>query len=122
MIHYYLCRERDNFLRIGIEGDKDKASEFFSRYYGSVEYIGEFADVIYTDVDTDVGVGNRKFPGFIIRTCKYIYQLRSKKDDKDYFEYLREYHKGLQVSVEQAWKRKEDIRMRKEAKDNAGNQ
>jgi hypothetical protein len=108
MIHYFLCRQADNYLRIGIEGNQCKAEEFFSgsKGFDCVEYIGEFADVVYTDVDEWNGVGNRRFDGFAIRTCKYIYQLRTKHDDGDYFKYLKEAHVRLQASVEEAWKRK----------------
>jgi hypothetical protein len=82
--------------------------------YTSVEYIGEFVDVIYTDVDTEVGIGNRRIPGGCIRTAKYIYQLRSKKDEGDYFQYLREYHLGLQWYVKDAWERKQEAKRKRD--------
>jgi hypothetical protein len=84
-----------------------------------VEYIGAFADTIYTDVDKDTGVGSRKFDGFTVLTSKYIYQMRSKRDDGDYFEFLSEYHRRLKVSVKEAWDRKEVARIKREAKVNA---
>jgi hypothetical protein len=119
-VHYFLCRDKDNYVRIGIQGSRIVAQCTFRRYYDHVEYIGPFVDVVYTDIDKYEGIGGRRFLGFTVLTAKYIYQLRSTKKDGDYFAYLREAHVRLQRSVEESWKRKEERRKAKEAKANAG--
>jgi hypothetical protein len=106
IIFYFLVRQKDEYLRIGVDGDQVAAQSYFKKYFDDVEFIGDFADTIYSDVDSDVGVGTRKIPKGVIVTCKHIYQLRTKRDAGDYFAYLRKYHQGLQENVQREWLRR----------------
>ena len=103
-IHYFLCRLKDHYYRVGIDGDKDQAAHTFAQFYDSVEYIDEFADVIPMDVEEVLGKGGRRFRGehgeFKIVTCKFIYELRTKRDKDNYFEWLKEFHQMLKFSVQ----------------------
>ena len=105
-VHYFLCRQGDSFYRIGIQSSSCKiAEEYLAQYYDNVTFIDDFVDVIYSDVDKDTGVGARKFPGGVILTCKYVFQLRT-AGNNDYFEYLRRFHRGLKAVVEQEYRRR----------------
>ena len=115
-IHYFLCRLKDHYYRVGIDGDSAQAQQTFSEFYDSVEYIDEFADVISIDIDKESGIGNRYFKGeqgeFYVRTCKHIHQLITRKTKGDFWEILRKTHKKIKRTTAQQHHRK----LEKEAK------
>lgn len=115
MIHYYLARQEDSFYRIGIDGDPVAAEAYLKEYYASVEFIGDFEDIIYSDVDNDIGPGTRRIPGGVIVTCHFVFQLRTKTTDGDYFAYLRRYHDGLKEVVAAEHKRRLSLEKKRTA-------
>ena len=94
-VHYFLCRQKDHYYRVGIEGSKSAAEETLSLYYDSIEYIDEFPTFIKVDIDKQSGLGNRSFDGFYIRTCKHVHQLITRKDSSNFWETLKKAHKKL---------------------------
>ncbi len=95
MIHYYLCIYGSDIYRIGVTGDRNLIEKYLSQYYQSVEFIDDYKEPFYYDIDNNIGIGNRVIDGGRILTCKLVHTITSRKTSGSIFDYLDKVHKQV---------------------------
>ena len=122
MYHYYLCRIKDGYLRIGIQGDPQAGLEYVqslvpdNTYHGlgytlksnpEVFYIDEFYYPIKSDIDEWMGLGCKipaLYPNISVVTCKHIRQLgTSKKGQLPFLEQMQKLHDVIKKGQKDLW-------------------
>jgi len=102
--HYFLLQDKTcNFWRLGIEGSKEAAQDYFSQYF-KVEYIDEYPMLIHGDIDEWQGVGCRQHKidsgEFTVRTFKHIHTMMSQSKPYDWFSAIKNTHAKIKASME----------------------
>ena len=100
MFHIFLVHKGAEIYRIGIEGDKDLARSYLEKYFRSVMFIDTYKELFYHDIDKYIGIGERKIDGGIIRTCKLVHTLMSRKSSSNIHEQLEKVHKHIKEREE----------------------
>lgn len=109
MVHYFLCKKADLYYRIGTKGDKKAGEEYLNSITDCTPtYIGEFVDVIYSDIDNMIGRTEKHFNGGSVVSCKLVFQLKTSKYNGDYFAYLARFHEELKESVKKEYERRKE--------------
>lgn len=111
---YFLLQHGASFYRVGIEGDRQAAQDYYSQYFNNVQYIDEYPLLFKGDIDKESGVGSQVHPGFITRTFHHVHTLMTRRTTGDFFKYLALVHKrakeNMVLQVKQAEERKEKRR------------
>jgi hypothetical protein len=102
--HYFILRIYDYYVRIGIQGDIEKAEAYFKSNYKyilndteaepEVVFMITLPLPIASDVDKWCGLGCNTFEDFTIVSCKHIHQMRTIKNesDMDFYSRMKEAH------------------------------
>ena len=123
--HYYICRIKDEYLRVGIQGDQQEGLRYVqtlvpeSNFTGlglrlasstEVYYAGQFYYPIKSDVDEWMGSGNKVPIGYeniAIVTCKLIHQIKTKdKTQLLFLEQLTKTHELIKQEQKKIWEAK----------------
>lgn len=125
MYHYYICRIKDEYLRIGIQGDQQEGLKYVqtlvpkSNFTGlglklasstEVYYAGTFYYPIKSDVDEWTGPGNKVPVGYeniVIVTCKLLHQIKTKnKTQLSFLEQIEKTHELIKQGQKKIWEAK----------------
>lgn len=100
MYHYFLAHKGCEIYRLGIEGDRELAEQYLKKYYRNVSFINTYKELFLYDIDKWVGMGERKFDGGVIRTCKLVHLLMPRKSSTNIYAQLEKVHKHMKEREE----------------------
>lgn len=72
MIHYFICRIEDSYVRFGVNGTRKDGANHLTTFADETIYLGELPLPIKADIDEFNGLGVKVIGKSVLVTCKHI--------------------------------------------------